>query len=361
MSNSTSNAPFSASDLSELAQEVYLGEVTIATQIAPLVLLVYDSLLTFSEEVTYVWSKKIRLGSILYFCAKYGLIVNYCFIIALNIDGGSNDNICTPLLALSNIGDGASAIGYSGLAALRGYAIANNKPVWKAILISLFLMNTAGTLLAFCFSVPCGGAAPWSVKAVIDVTIIQVVLTPLTEGVTLSLLLVHARTKFRDLKRDLEQPQRSFMDICRQQSINIFSTVLILGIEQAVATPTIVEENVSSPALTIVTDLIGPIPIILLCRFFLELRKAHSTPNGSLEGDNQLPWSTFKAAVHNVDTSIVDEFGDHSSEGRTSATQGDVDSILNRTQYRSRSPSITAIEEQTYEMEETAVSRVYRV
>ena len=43
-------------------------------------LLVYDTLLTFSLEVKYIWRKKLKLGSVLYILVRYPIVF---FILAL--------------------------------------------------------------------------------------------------------------------------------------------------------------------------------------------------------------------------------------------------------------------------------------
>ena len=38
-------------------------------------ILAYDTLLTLSEEVPHIWKKKWKLGTVLYFLARYGVIL----------------------------------------------------------------------------------------------------------------------------------------------------------------------------------------------------------------------------------------------------------------------------------------------
>ena len=42
-------------------------------------LLVYDTLLTFSLEVKHIWRKKLKLGSILYFFARYPAVLVFLY------------------------------------------------------------------------------------------------------------------------------------------------------------------------------------------------------------------------------------------------------------------------------------------
>ena len=47
------------------------------TFLTSLVLLLYDSVLTFGSERELIWKRKIRLGAILYLMARYGAIIKY--------------------------------------------------------------------------------------------------------------------------------------------------------------------------------------------------------------------------------------------------------------------------------------------
>lgn len=113
MSNATSSASTSA-EVVQIAREIYRNDVGVYVNISMLALLLYDSILTFGEEVTYVWDKKIRLGSILYFCSKWGMILSFSGLLGLNFNGASYNKICTPMLALTNIGFWASVTGWTG-------------------------------------------------------------------------------------------------------------------------------------------------------------------------------------------------------------------------------------------------------
>jgi len=265
-------------------------------------------------------------------------------------------SVCTPMLALSNTATLVSITGYSGLGVLRGYSIAHNKPVWKGIIIALFLLSSVGDALAVCLSLPCGGGPTlWRYKGSNISALASELIMPIMEGITLVALLVNTRRKFRDLNGGLEQPSASLVDICRQQSIAIFGLILIFGIIESVIYFYL--SNFNLWELVFLQSITGTMLVILFCRLFLELREADSRPNGSLDNSNQLPWSSFKAAIRKVDAAIIDEFGDHSSYGQTPPSQGNVEPIAAPSQHRSRSPSIQAIEELIYESEEAPVSR----
>lgn len=107
--------------------------------------------------------------------------------------------------------------------------------------------------------------------------------------------------------------------------------------------------------MALLASFIDTFPIILFCRYFLQLKKVDARPNGSIDNTSRIPSSTlrFTAVVRNVDASIIDEFGDHNSYVRRPAAQEQVDGITMRMQ----SPSTIVFAESTYAIEEIAVSR----
>lgn len=262
------------------------------------------------------------------------------------------------MLAVSNIANIVSQMSYTGLAVLRGYAISGRKKIWKSILISLYLLAIVINILAIWLSLPCG-ADPTSrrQKAVSDINLVTSILLSAIEGIILGILLVQVRTEFRGLERDLENPAVSLVNICKQQSIILFGSVLISGIVDGVLSP--VFAGTTKPAIFIFLDVLGVAPVILSCRFFLELRKTFSHPNGSLDNSNRLPWSSFRAVVRSLDARIMDEFGDHSSYRQTPERVEDVGSVPRPSQQRSRSPSVVMREEYTYQIEEIEEAPVH--
>ncbi|KAF8069929.1 hypothetical protein FPV67DRAFT_992986 [Lyophyllum atratum] len=61
--------------------------IQFCIQWSSIALLYYDYVLTFSMEVQYIWTKKFRISTVLYFCCRYSLVANvvYLFTIANKI------------------------------------------------------------------------------------------------------------------------------------------------------------------------------------------------------------------------------------------------------------------------------------
>lgn len=51
-------------------------------QFASLTFLYYDYCLTFSMEVKYIWSRRFRFSTLLYFCCRYGLVANVIYVLS---------------------------------------------------------------------------------------------------------------------------------------------------------------------------------------------------------------------------------------------------------------------------------------
>ncbi|KIJ24743.1 hypothetical protein M422DRAFT_274419 [Sphaerobolus stellatus SS14] len=56
--------------LAELFKDIN-NQSTAYIDVAIIALVIYDSFLTIGDEVLFIWSKKISLGSVLYLLAQY--------------------------------------------------------------------------------------------------------------------------------------------------------------------------------------------------------------------------------------------------------------------------------------------------
>ncbi|KIJ47434.1 hypothetical protein M422DRAFT_28789 [Sphaerobolus stellatus SS14] len=68
----------------ETVQSTFVQEASDLIELAGFVLLLYDVLLTLKDEVDYIWSRNLRLGSILYCLARYGTIITITINILVN-------------------------------------------------------------------------------------------------------------------------------------------------------------------------------------------------------------------------------------------------------------------------------------
>ncbi|KAF8527744.1 hypothetical protein JB92DRAFT_831448 [Gautieria morchelliformis] len=58
--------------------------VVTYVEVATLALLAYDTLLTLPSEITYIWHKRIRLGSVLYLLARYPAFLSFIIVVYMD-------------------------------------------------------------------------------------------------------------------------------------------------------------------------------------------------------------------------------------------------------------------------------------
>ncbi|KAJ2918793.1 hypothetical protein MD484_g1578, partial [Candolleomyces efflorescens] len=59
-----------------LLRSALLARVEFGIQFSSITLIYYDYLLTFSDEVEYIWRNPKKLSTAFYFCCRYYLIAN---------------------------------------------------------------------------------------------------------------------------------------------------------------------------------------------------------------------------------------------------------------------------------------------
>jgi Family of unknown function (DUF6533) len=67
------------------------------------VLLTYDTLLTLSIELEYIWGKKFKLGTLLYLLARYGIILYLVLLVVIHLIGTSFRVCLFPSLLLKQL------------------------------------------------------------------------------------------------------------------------------------------------------------------------------------------------------------------------------------------------------------------
>ncbi|KAM6488821.1 hypothetical protein JOM56_015731 [Amanita muscaria] len=70
-----------------LAKQIEASHVQISIQCCSLTLLFYDYILTFLDEMKYIWGSKLSLSTFLYFGCRYALVAN---VIYINVLGNLN-------------------------------------------------------------------------------------------------------------------------------------------------------------------------------------------------------------------------------------------------------------------------------
>jgi len=77
-----------------LAMQIEASHIQISIQCCSLTLLFYDYILTFLDEMKYIWGSKLSLSTFLYFGCRYALVANVIYINVLGYLNVIHDNSC---------------------------------------------------------------------------------------------------------------------------------------------------------------------------------------------------------------------------------------------------------------------------
>ncbi|KAH6891679.1 hypothetical protein BKA70DRAFT_1571856 [Coprinopsis sp. MPI-PUGE-AT-0042] len=86
-----------------------LQRLEYAIQCSSLAILYFDYILTFGDEIAYVWMRKRRVSTILYVCCRYSLVSNIVYILGISehfngLKCNTGYRICGSLSVLGHIG-----------------------------------------------------------------------------------------------------------------------------------------------------------------------------------------------------------------------------------------------------------------
>jgi hypothetical protein len=59
--------------------------------------ILYDTLLSLSDEIEYIWRRSLSIGSMLYILTRYGKTIQFLVYIPLSLEAGLSSQVC-PLL-----------------------------------------------------------------------------------------------------------------------------------------------------------------------------------------------------------------------------------------------------------------------
>ncbi|KAF8488294.1 hypothetical protein JB92DRAFT_1435125 [Gautieria morchelliformis] len=126
----------------------YIRAVTYV-DVAALALVAYDTLLTLPSEITYIWHRKVRLGSVLYLLARYpiflmGIIGVYTD--TANVIMSHSSSVCNSLMRLQDCLVIVALPGIEGLLWARIYAMSHHNRGMRWMLGALCLLLHMGSL-----------------------------------------------------------------------------------------------------------------------------------------------------------------------------------------------------------------------
>ncbi|KIJ53912.1 hypothetical protein M422DRAFT_241169 [Sphaerobolus stellatus SS14] len=85
MASDTSGYVSDAPSQSEVIQDLIAGNAATAVMTAALTLIIYDTTLVFSDELSLIWRRKWGLGTFLYLLARYGTVLQSILYLLLSV------------------------------------------------------------------------------------------------------------------------------------------------------------------------------------------------------------------------------------------------------------------------------------
>jgi len=272
-----------------------------------LTIMLYDTLLTLNKEISLIWQRRIRLGTILYMSARYGTILQLGAQIASYIRLQPLE-FCTTINFFAKTFNFIGGIGAGGLGLARAYALSGGNGCIKTILLTLFLAGQGVQIAQFPF-MPCNTRS----RALYTTSVASDVLDISTEALVVVIAVRHTWNLYKSFQI-LYSPQANSLEfLVFQQGVLRFifvlcADVLLIGVDKSI-----------NPLLVgAFSGIANGISVILLGRFLLQLREF-----GRMEARSQTSFccgmtlSGFRAAIRGFDDDISNEFGDFEPEKST--------------------------------------------
>ncbi|KAF8461788.1 hypothetical protein JB92DRAFT_2191877 [Gautieria morchelliformis] len=277
--------------------------------IATLALFAYDTLLTLPSEITYIWRRRVRLGTVLYLLARYpaflSLLLRYT-----KIQQTYHSSVCNPLFYLQDCLSIVILPGIEGLLWARVYAMSQHNQGMQWVLGAVGIFCIWAVWVRECFSQSKGmqchrsgsGCSTFVTETINDMFII--LFDTLVVVVTLynTLGLVRRSREFQML------PRKSLTQTLAEQSLIRYGFVLTITLA-CVITTKVLRPSIAG-ILSIVQDSLST---IIICRCHLALQERVAHPNGTTHSAHH-PVTSFRAAARQIHNSLMDEFGDPSIE-----------------------------------------------
>ncbi|KAF8509033.1 hypothetical protein JB92DRAFT_2949208 [Gautieria morchelliformis] len=236
-------------------------------------LFAYDILLTLPYEITYIWHRRVRLGTVLYLLARYPALLLLIIAVYLDIANIPLEVrcVCNPLVHLADCLGIVILPGIEGLLLARVYAMSQHNQGMRRVLGALGLLLYMGSLSTGVFI---------AVKSECNITAdtINDVFIMLFDTLVVVVTLYHTLGLVRRSREFPMLPQRF---------------VLTITLADLITTKVLYDVQFHGTYLT----------------FSITERVAH--PNGTTPSAHHAVTS-FRAAARQIHDSLMDEFGDPS-------------------------------------------------
>ncbi|KAF8480622.1 hypothetical protein JB92DRAFT_1758532 [Gautieria morchelliformis] len=293
-------------DIQVMSDNLAIIHVNIAT----LALLAYDTLLTLPSEITYIWRRRVRLGTVLYLLARYPAFLSFIMLVYIDIA-----NI--PLECVQPIGSSRVLSGHYGSSRYRRTLIGANirhvpaqsrdaAHACSPRSSSIYGRFEYGSVYRYQRGMQCHGSGCGRYSFVTDtINNVSIILfDTLVVVVTLynTLGLVRRSREFPML------PRKSLTQILAEQSLIRYGFVLTITLASLVTTK-VLRPSVTGILITVQDSL----STIIICRCHLALQERVAHTNGITHSAHH-PVTSFRAAARQIHDSLMEEFGDPSIE-----------------------------------------------
>jgi len=245
---------------------------------------------------------KFRSVTLLYVTARLSLLLSQILFTIIYLTP-LLENGCTILvkIALSSFPIGEISMG--GIELARVYAIIPARRLLCLCLAILLLSRWAGTIIAEILECRTSSTG-FTVDSIVNG------LSILYDAVILGVTVYHTRTLVK-LRRSLPEMTgcRSLGSLILKQGILRF-LIIFCWILQSIITDNLVRPNIRG--LTVAVE--KPVSVILVLRFFLDLREWNAHPNGTSQTKDLSPCSSWKAVAWKLSHAIIEDLGDPEDE-----------------------------------------------
>ncbi|KIJ44827.1 hypothetical protein M422DRAFT_251816 [Sphaerobolus stellatus SS14] len=304
----------SSTVLSTRAQHIQDTRILNYVLVAGLAVLVWDSILTFSDEVCLIWRKKLRFVPVFYAMARYASILVAILHFAEGAVNGSvkilnkfsweNISLCNRLDATYVSLNIIAAIGTHGFLVLRAYAISRGNVWVLRSLIVLFGIYLA-SFIANLFFDKCN-ASHYALSTISTHCTASTVGTVTINAVILTVMVTYAYLEYRYLNKQNPKRGVTFYRHLVREGLTRFGivtgwTVEILFNQQIL--------NAFAPSVTGVDAPVQQaIAAIFMCRFMLGLRRGTAHLDEITLVQEEMPMCSVCCACGWLNEAVLAEF-----------------------------------------------------
>lgn len=261
----------SAAIAAEYASLIYLSNVYDYCTVVAAVIVLYDHILTFSQEVNLLWNAKLRGGTLVFFFNRYVALAWSIYMI-LSVFPWSSIKSCEAV----NIADQTLLLTlyvvWAAFSSLRVFATSGRNWIFTAVTATLALGPFAGDLALYAgtsysiFTLPvlgdqCNVSFGLSYPQIAKVSIVIRSCLISSDVIVLATILCNTRQMFRSTRDGA-----SLAALLRRDGLQYFIVLLCLNVLDMILFFTHVFENTTS-------SFIVPISSIVISRCLLNLRE----------------------------------------------------------------------------------------